>query len=1785
MKMKKRHLIILMTMVMGLMGMTTEKALAQTWQSISGTISSNPNAYNVNAGDTKYYKLSGDVYSYKSLSVSGTLYLDLNGHVWQIDYYNYVMSVESGGKLIISDSSPNTKHWGKAENKQSAHTSGAPSLPYKWNYSASYTSSTSGAIEIDGGIITGGMGTLAGGIAVKDGGELVMDGGTIAGNFIYCSGIKYSDSDVTSMYEDQSNFTNGYFTKNGFGGGIYVYPTGKFTMNGGRICYNFATLAGGGVHTSSKDFTMNGGRIDHNSLCNTPYSFGGGVYVSHSVDHQSSGNAYGELVMNHGSVDNNTAPLGGGVYLSPDAKVTLYNDAAISSNTAKRVGTTASGKGGGLYVDAAATLTLNGSCQISNNNASEMYGGGIQASGTSGKNAKVIMNGGTISGNTAMSGAGVIIYNYAQFDMNDGTISGNTATGEGGSGNGGAVYVQNATFNLKKGTLENNTASRYGGAININIDAVMNLGESGAVSIKGNSAKLGGGISQEAGDCSISLNSNVTIENNEAQFDGGGLMIEKGSVTMAGATIKNNTAGNCGGGIALRVKRIAGNITFTMNSGTITENTAGSSNDNSYEASEMDYFRSGAGVSITENQGTSNSVTVNLNGGTISNNTMGNYGLYGGGIYVNIVQGSATINLTGGINVSGNSAKAGGGVYTLNNRATTFNMTNGSITGNSATDGNGGGVCLDANTTLKLSGTGSVTGNSATGGQGGGVYMGGAMEADGSSLTVTGNTVGSANNNVYLPSGKTITAGSSLNPDVHMGIYTQNTATSSTQIPVLTGTTAKLNQIYTAMQGGTSMIRDDRSLHQPYYPGSTTLYFALIEFDYPVFTSDFQNPINTPEKLYQFMCWVNGVNGYGTAHPSAEGVVTADIDASGFTKMWIPIGEANVIGTTSPYTGTFNGNGHTISGLTLTNSTYLYANYGLFGTTNGGSIQDVFVDGCNFSKSGAGTLGTLVGKMTGGTVQRCGASGTLSTNNSSCVTGGLVGKMEGGTVHSSFATTQMTGYQMGGLVGELATGCNLYNSFANVRLTESGSAYVGGLVGVNAGTVENCYAREQSGSSHGSHFGYLVGANQKTVSGTTTNGNLNYCYAPNTPYTASGVAGTTLGLSTFTATSTPYLYKHADNQMTANDNNSYIENGAMTFALGKMKLRGLLATLNNWVSANSGQGYSTWMRTSASPINDDYPLFNYTDYECVASTDGIALEYGAFNAKFGEYVTANTGTVYVYQTPAVLASGSQDNVSVSNSGKNTKLYVAEDVALKPTSATGDIIATVGVTLDNSAGADGANPTWGGTDEIDWHMFSTSLQGAPLGINYADNTQEYPFLWGSHPSNGNGAMPYWRFYDDASHHGYFPSMEYGWAAANSFTYDATNTGASTYGNWFNDWDFYAYYEPEYHWINMKRNGNSHWHEDYPDIKINYKSNGTGDDWTNEENLIQGRGYLVATAEPTYLQCGGTLAKGEVSVALTSSAWVRTGYNMLGNPYQSYLDFNAFAAENSIDSYYIIDEDAPIKGYAKYAKDASENEYIASSYIHPHQGFMVIVPSGRTVTFTEAMRVTELPTGITSGFRGDERNAYPLVNLIATEENGTSDVCTVELGRPDQGGAPVMRNMRICKGLVYCRYDDADWSIAFTRPGLTQAAIRFETTEDAAFTMTWDTENGDFSYLHLIDNMTGADIDCLQQTEYMFTSKVDDYASRFRLVFGYTGIGEPEAPEPVEGPTPFAFQVGDEIVVNGEGRLEIIDMLGRVLDATMLYGEQSRVALPANAAGVYLLRIRNENGTRTQKIVIR
>ena len=171
-----------------------------------------------------------------------------------------------------------------------------------------------------------------------------------------------------------------------------------------------------------------------------------------------------------------------------------------------------------------------------------------------------------------------------------------------------------------------------------------------------------------------------------------------------------------------------------------------------------------------------------------------------------------------------------------------------------------------------------------------------------------------------------------------------------------------------------------------------------------------------------------------------------------------------------------------------------------------------------------------------------------------------------------------------------------------------------------------------------------------------------------------------------------------------------------------------------------------------------------------------------------------------------------------------------------------------------------------------------------------------------------------------------------------------------------------------------------------------------------------------------------------------------------------------------------------------------------------------------------------------------------------------------------------------GKIWCRYDDKDYTIAFTQPGVTEVPIRFETVEDTEYTLSWNTLHGDFSYMHLIDNKTGADIDCLATDHYRFSAKKSDYTSRFKLVFDYTGIEEPEVPEPVEGPVSFAFQMGDELVVTGEGMLQVFDVTGRMVMSRELHGVQSTMPMGNMSNGVYVLRLTNGKQSQVQKMVI-
>ena len=112
--------------------------------------------------------------------------------------------------------------------------------------------------------------------------------------------------------------------------------------------------------------------------------------------------------------------------------------------------------------------------------------------------------------------------------------------------------------------------------------------------------------------------------------------------------------------------------------------------------------------------------------------------------------------------------------------------------------------------------------------------------------------------------------------------------------------------------------------------------------------------------------------------------------------------------------------------------------------------------------------------------------------------------------------------------------------------------------------------------------------------------------------------------------------------------------------------------------------------------------------------------------------------------------------------------------------------------------------------------------------------------------------------------------------------------------------------------------------------------------------------------------------------------------------------------------------------------------------------------------------------------------------------------------------------------------------------------------------------------MIDNLTGNDVDLLATPNYTFDSKVTDYESRFKLVFRVDEDNQ-------DNNDNFAFYTNGQLIVNGEGTLQIIDMLGHVF----FTGEVNSSLLTPHsslAAGVYVLRLINGDDVKTQKIVI-
>ena len=338
-----------------------------------------------------------------------------------------------------------------------------------------------------------------------------------------------------------------------------------------------------------------------------------------------------------------------------------------------------------------------------------------------------------------------------------------------------------------------------------------------------------------------------------------------------------------------------------------------------------------------------------------------------------------------------------------------------------------------------------------------------------------------------------------------------------------------------------------------------------------------------------------------------------------------------------------------------------------------------------------------------------------------------------------------------------------------------------------------------------------------------------------------------------------------------------------------------------------------------------------------------------------------------------------------------------------------------------------------------------------------------------------------------------------------------------------------------------------------------------EWRNYEaqsfTINNKTGYLYANSGNPTLSFEGTLAASTSATPLVYDANVYfKGFNLIGNPYpcNTYVD----------RSFYVLDEDGA-------------NFTLGSNPIPPCGAILVQAQdTGESVTFSKTASKNSPNIAISVAEVNKRGSALVDQAKVSFDENDQLRKYTLN----EQGGK------------LYIPQNGEDFAVASAN-GENEMPVNFKAAKNGKYTISIETESIALDYLHLIDNMTGSDINLLATPSYTFEAKTTDYASRFRLVFDVNAMDGPSTGSGTEGSEAFAYiSDGNIIITNGtstpstnsgtEGSgacatLQIVDMMGRVViegDAINL------VSTSGMTSGVYILCLIDGEKVRTQKIVI-
>ena len=314
-----------------------------------------------------------------------------------------------------------------------------------------------------------------------------------------------------------------------------------------------------------------------------------------------------------------------------------------------------------------------------------------------------------------------------------------------------------------------------------------------------------------------------------------------------------------------------------------------------------------------------------------------------------------------------------------------------------------------------------------------------------------------------------------------------------------------------------------------------------------------------------------------------------------------------------------------------------------------------------------------------------------------------------------------------------------------------------------------------------------------------------------------------------------------------------------------------------------------------------------------------------------------------------------------------------------------------------------------------------------------------------------------------------------------------------------------------------------------------------------DLVNGKGYLYANKNDVTLTFTGTPIEGstkEVPLVKDDNAEF-PGWNLVGNPFTT-------SATLDLPYYRLNQGSSALNTYTENTEiNAMEGVFVQATDQTPSATF--------TKVSTESKRVSQLNIKVT-------RNRSAVIdNAIIRFDNGAT------LGK-------FQLNPSSTK--VYFTQGSQDFAVVRSA-NESEMPISFKAEENGTYTLNFDAEGVSFDYLHLIDNMTGNDVDLLAgastgSATYTFEARTTDYANRFKLVVATGSSTSSDT---------FAFYSNGSFVINNEGNatVQVIDVTGRILSSENINGCANVNFNAAN--GVYMLRLINGDNVKIQKVVVR